>query len=606
MSHDLQFMDTQSLAPIASARMTSLPDRTPDDGVVPTGTALQRLAEISTELSESQLADDARRLAERAAAGRFYVACVGQFKRGKSTLLDALLGRAALPADVVPVTAVPTIVRYGAAWGARVQFGNAAWRDIDLGELADYVTESHNPENVRGVTAVEVFAPRPLLASGMCFVDTPGLGSVYAGNTAATRAFIPHIDAALVVLGADPPISGEELALVEEVAAEVHHLLVVMNKADRMPDQDRATAAAFTRTVLGRRLGRPIGRIFEVSGLEQLEARGTPRDWPALVDALARLGREAGATLAQDAARRGKRRLARQLLGIVTMRRDALTRPLAESEARMAALARAASDAEQWLSDLGSVLGAEQRRLIADLETRRVAFVADARRITRPALARRLAEVDTRWGPQVRRQAMAAALEIARDAVTPWLADQQAVAAVAFAERTERFRGLTLAVAERIASMGVPEFSTFSLDTDSQELAGRTTFQFQALLNQVRPASPLRYAADVVLAAVGGPGAILVAAQRFLDWLLELNSSRVQADVEARLEESRARLERALRGRLRALDAGAWRAVDLAAELRASGHDAVQTELERLARLASELAAIVESAGDTEMAERGG
>jgi len=47
------------------------------------------------------------------------------------------------------------------------------------------------------------------------FVDTPGLGSVFTGNTATTQAFIPHIDAALVVVGADPPIAGEELTLVE-------------------------------------------------------------------------------------------------------------------------------------------------------------------------------------------------------------------------------------------------------------------------------------------------------------------------------------------------------------------------------------------------------
>ena len=48
-------------------------------------------------------------------------------------------------------------------------------------------------------------------------MDTPGLGSVFSGNSATTQAFIPHIDAALVVVGADPPIAGEELTLVEAV-----------------------------------------------------------------------------------------------------------------------------------------------------------------------------------------------------------------------------------------------------------------------------------------------------------------------------------------------------------------------------------------------------
>ena len=63
----------------------------------------------------------------------------------------------------------------------------------------------------------------------MCLVDTPGLGSVFAANTAVTQAFLPHIDAALVVVGADPPLAGEELALVEAVGHQVHNLILVLN-----------------------------------------------------------------------------------------------------------------------------------------------------------------------------------------------------------------------------------------------------------------------------------------------------------------------------------------------------------------------------------------
>ena len=84
--------------------------------------------------------------------------------------------------------------------------------------------------------------PSALLSTGMCLVDTPGLGSVFTGNTAATQAFIPHIDAALVVVGADPPLAGEELALVEAVGRQVQNLILVLNKADRTTDAERAAA----------------------------------------------------------------------------------------------------------------------------------------------------------------------------------------------------------------------------------------------------------------------------------------------------------------------------------------------------------------------------
>ncbi len=46
--------------------------------------------------------------------------------------------------------------------------------------------------------------PAPLLASGMCLVGTPSLGSVFAANDAVTRGFVPQVDAALVVIGAHP------------------------------------------------------------------------------------------------------------------------------------------------------------------------------------------------------------------------------------------------------------------------------------------------------------------------------------------------------------------------------------------------------------------
>ena len=199
----------------------------PDYGSLSTGTLvpmdgasrLLRLGGLAEELGAEPQAKEARELAARVTEGRFYVACIGQFKRGKSTLLNALVGHEVVPTGFVPVTAVPTVIRFGDELHARVRMRDGSWQNIDLPDLKEYVTEELNPENKKAVEGTEVFVPSPLLSSGMCFVDTPGLGSVFTGNTATTQAFIPHIDAALVVVGADPPIAGEELALVESSAS---------------------------------------------------------------------------------------------------------------------------------------------------------------------------------------------------------------------------------------------------------------------------------------------------------------------------------------------------------------------------------------------------
>ena len=219
------------------------------------GADLGDLARLAIEIGASAVAAEADAVARRVAEGRFYVACVGQFKRGKSTLLNALTGSEVLPAGVLPVTSVPTIVRFGERLGARVRFASGSWRDIPPEDLAAYVSEERNSENKIGVEAVEVFVPSPLLSSGMCLVDTPGIGSVFAGNTMTTREFVPHVDAAIVVLGADPPISGEELSLVEEVSRHVENLFFVLNKADRLPADESNEAARFAERVLKERLG---------------------------------------------------------------------------------------------------------------------------------------------------------------------------------------------------------------------------------------------------------------------------------------------------------------------------------------------------------------
>ena len=164
------------------------------------------------------------------------------------------------PTGFVPVTAVPTVIRFGDELHARIRMGDGSWQDVALSDLKEYVTEELNPENKKAVEGAEVFVPSPLLFSGMCFVDTPGLGSVFTGNTATTQAFIPHVDAALVVVGADPPIAGEELALVEAVGRQVQDLILVMNKSDRTTDPERAAAAKFTREILESSTASPDGR----------------------------------------------------------------------------------------------------------------------------------------------------------------------------------------------------------------------------------------------------------------------------------------------------------------------------------------------------------
>src|SRR5208282_5693193 len=129
--------------------------------------ALDRLAAMADQLGEGAVSAEVQQLVARISEGRFFVDCVGQFKRGKSTLLDAFIGEQILPTGVVPVTAVPTVLRYGDERTARVLI-DTRWRTIQPEDLPQYVSEELNPENSKQVAGVEVFLPSSLLASGMC------------------------------------------------------------------------------------------------------------------------------------------------------------------------------------------------------------------------------------------------------------------------------------------------------------------------------------------------------------------------------------------------------------------------------------------------------
>jgi hypothetical protein len=544
---------------------------------------LQAVAAIARDAELPAVAAEAASLAERLASGRFYVACVGQFKRGKSTLLNALVGDDVLPAGVTPVTSAVTILRYGAVRGARVSYAAGTSEPIAVADIALYVSEAHNHENRRGVAAVEVFVPSPLLAGGLCLVDTPGIGSAFAGNTDATRAFVPHVDAALVVLGADPPISGDELALVLDVLAQTPQAIFVLNKADRLPGPDLRQAREFTEQLLTTRLGRPAGPVLEVSAAERIERGGPTRDWSGLEGALAALTAESAALLT-GAHRRGLAHLARQLREDMDERHGALVRPLHESETRIDALRRSVADAGTMLRELGVLMAAEQRRLLGAFQERQRLFIeTDA-----PAATRELhAWIDRLPSAHLgdRARAFEQASGIARVRIEQWLARMEPDADASYRDATRRFTALANEFLGRLTAADDPAFGSLPRSLEPETgLRERRHYYQTSLLHLTAPGFVNRVA-DLLLPRDPRRRRIKQDAGAYLDRLLRSNSTRVVFDLEQRVEVSRRQLESELRFLLNQITASAERALARARASRETGERAVADELARIADL---------------------
>ena len=545
---------------------------------------LEAVRALAEEAGSATVATGATALASRLEEGRFFVACLGQFKRGKSTLLNALIGESILPAGVVPVTSAVTILRHGPMRWARVVLTSGDSRAIDVADLASYVSEEHNPENVKGVAAVEISVPSPLLASGMCLVDTPGISSVFAGNTAVTRQFLPHVDAVLLVLGADPPISGDELAMIAVVARETSEIIVVLNKADRLSPAENAEASAFAARILAARLGRPIDPILEVSAAERLTTVPT-RDWLRLVAALEGLAATSGAALLRSAQIRGLGRLAGRLLHDLDERRAALTRPQEESARRIVALHACAADAERELRDLAPLFEAEQEALVRSFEQERARLLDRARGAAAAELAAALDAAPAPTRGDVRRRAVALAREIAERRIVAWEREVEPLAERLYRGAMERFTARVNDILRHLAESRESALGNvspeFALDLGFRT---RSRFYFHDLLTLTAPGAGT-WLLDRVRSRRGLVDAVRADATGYLERLLFTNSARVANDLAERVLESRRRLEAEVLAALRNLSASAERSLNEAQRLRSAGDAAVRGEIERLESL---------------------
>jgi hypothetical protein len=541
---------------------------------------LLAIARIAVDVGASEIADDARAAAARLDEGLFYVAVLGQFKRGKSTLINALAGLELLPTGVAPVTSVVTVVRHGTRRTARARYRDGSVEELATGALGSVVSEAENPGNRKGVVAVEVEVVSPLLQHGLSLADTPGLGSINAANTAETRQFLPHVDAAMLVVGADPPISGEELALLRDVAGQVRDVFVVLAKADRPSESEMSEARAFTERVLAEALpGRDV-RIFEVSAREVLAADLPTRDWTRMTRALEELAQRDGADLVERAREREVRSLRTQLAGFLHEIEGALRRPVAETEQRVRILTESAKAADRAVMELRHLFNAEQQQIERDLDREREAFVAEVT----PGMH---AELVSAIGDHVTR---ASGLDLAQGAaeacISAWRAQVTPTAEQAFAAAADRFVSGASAIATRtraasdIAGQGSLEIAT--------ALSARSRFYMRTLMTEASPSLASRIA-DRFRGHAARHAAAVRAAQAFAVRLVNINANGVVNDLAERMIESRRGIEAALRKHLNATATAAREAAARARTLQAAGIRAVEDELQRLAGLRAQL-----------------
>jgi small GTP-binding protein len=200
----------------------------------------------------------------------FNLVVVGQFKRGKTSLINALLGNEILPVSVVPLTSIVTIMTYGETIRAWVHFNDNRNVEISPESISEYVTEKGNPKNAKDVLEVFITYPSPYLRDGVRLIDTPGVGSIYEHNTDVAYRYLPKSDAALFLLSVDQPMSKAEIDFLHDVKEYSKKILFLLNKADYLCEKDLVESMEFSKNALQETLGTKV-KLFPVSARLALE-----------------------------------------------------------------------------------------------------------------------------------------------------------------------------------------------------------------------------------------------------------------------------------------------------------------------------------------------
>ncbi|MGO3148369.1 MAG: dynamin family protein, partial [Leucobacter sp.] len=208
----------------------------------PTPTAA-RLSALITEMTDASQRAGRPDLAERLSAAATSVAdasvrvvIVGQFKQGKSALVNALVTAEVCPIDDVLATSVPTSVRWGEQLTATLVTELTGEREvirtaIDPGDLRAHVTELAGDAGTFGNLHAEVTLPRKVLEAGLVLVDTPGVGRTQS-RAATNLTLLPQADVVVVVTDATQELTEPELAFLSHAAKLCPRLTCVVSKSD--------------------------------------------------------------------------------------------------------------------------------------------------------------------------------------------------------------------------------------------------------------------------------------------------------------------------------------------------------------------------------------
>lgn len=268
--------------------------------------ALGELGELASGLGAKSLSERiSRDLVKKLAEDRFHLVVVGEFNHGKSSFVNALLGREALAVGVTPTTATIHHLRYAETPEATVVYSDGSREGLPFEEVKTFaVGGGKDPSRI---DFVEIGYPAPILKERILLVDTPGVNDLSHQRADITYSYIPRADAVLFLLDAGQILKESERVFLQEklLKASRDKIVFVITKWDILSPEEKGEAFAYAKAQLSLLVKDPI--VFAVSSEMHLAGKEGESGFVELVSHLTKfLSEERGRILLDNALGEGQ------------------------------------------------------------------------------------------------------------------------------------------------------------------------------------------------------------------------------------------------------------------------------------------------------------
>jgi predicted GTPase len=198
---------------------------------------------------------------------------VGETNRGKSSLVNALIGQPALsPVDAEVATATYLVFGHAEEWQARACYpGQVPPVPIELPELVNWVSAAHElPGGQLPPRYVEIDGPSEFLEK-LTVVDTPGVGGLDSMHGELAKEAASSATALLFVVDASAPFTIGELNFLAEVGERVETVVFALSKVDQyrgwrqVMEEDLALLAEYAPRFAGAKFHPVSARMYEMA-----------------------------------------------------------------------------------------------------------------------------------------------------------------------------------------------------------------------------------------------------------------------------------------------------------------------------------------------------